>query len=366
MNAGPSGRSTLRRRLATAAAAGACAVTVLTTTAFTGAWSPPAPGPALAADPSVGAFVAAPVETLPDPAPPTRTSTVVVPGVPGRVTLLTDLRYATASPSEVLDLWLPPHTGRLVPLVIFLHGGAFVEGDKSDYAPMAEPVLRSGYAVASINYRMTGEQGFPAAVQDTKAAVRWLRAHARAYELRADRFGVWGESAGGYLAAMVGATGSQHTGFDVAALGNAATSSAVQAVVDEYGPTDFLTMDAESVVPGGCPGDWWMRHDDPDSPDSLWLGGPAPLVPAVARSASVLTYVAKAAKGTLPPFAVDHGAEDCTVPYGQSLDLVRALRARKAQVSFTLVAEAGHSDPLLHDRMDAPTIHWLHTILDRR
>jgi len=298
--------------------------------------------------------------------PPTRTRLVVMPGVAGRVTVVTDLRYASASPSEVLDLLLPPHAGRRIPLVIYIHGGAFLEGDKAESGPVAQALLRSGYAVASINYRMTGEARYPAAVQDAKAAVRRLRADARTYGLRPDRFAVWGESAGGYLAAMVGATGSQRTVFDAPQLGHATTSSAVQAVVDEYGPTDFLTMDADSVDPGGCPGDWWMRHDEPDSADSRWLGGALPSIPAVARAASPLTYVARAARGTLPAFAIDHGDEDCTVPYAQSLALVRALRARKAPVSFTLVPGAGHSDDRLHDLMTPPIVRWLHTVLDRR
>ena len=130
------------------------------------------------------------------------------------------------------------------------------------------------------------------------------------------RIGIWGSSAGGYLAAMSGATTGARTSFDDPALGNATVSSDVQAVVDWYGPSDFLTMDAQTRSPGGCPGTA-DRHDPASSPESRLLGGAIQTVPQKAAQASPLTYVATAS--SLPPFLVMHGKADCQVPYAQSV-----------------------------------------------
>ena len=120
-----------------------------------------------------------------------------------------DVAYASTSSSQVLDLWLPPNASGPVPLVIFIHGGAFKGGDKAMEACNVQALLDRGYAVASVNYRLSGEAPFPAAVQDAKAAVRYLRANATTYGINPDQIAAWGESAGGNLAAMLGVTGGQ-------------------------------------------------------------------------------------------------------------------------------------------------------------
>jgi acetyl esterase/lipase len=169
-----------------------------------------------------------------------------------------DLAYADESPSERLDLYVRTREKERAPLVIWIHGGAFVVGDKKsmprrNFGP--PPVQRSpmgpfqiqvpdvaalvakGYAVVSLNYRLEGNNvlGMIHATQDAKAAVRFLRANASKYSLDPARFAVWGNSAGGYMAAMLGLTGDRHSVFDEGALGNAGVSSAVQAVVVWYG-----------------------------------------------------------------------------------------------------------------------------------
>ena len=162
-----------------------------------------------------------------------------------------DLAYVSAGhPRQRLDLYLPERTGPL-PLLVYVHGGAFRGGDKGD-GPALE-YLDEGYALASINYRLSQHAVFPAQIEDCKAAVRWLRAHAGEYRLDPDHMAIGGTSAGGHLAAMVGTTGLVRD-FDVGE--HLDRSSRVQAVVDYFGPTDFLQMDTHRL-PGG------MVHDGP-------------------------------------------------------------------------------------------------------
>ncbi len=174
-----------------------------------------------------------------------------------------DLAYANQSPVEKLDLYLPPPSAVPAPLVIWIHGGGFMVGDKrsmprQNFGPAPKPtsmmgpyqiqvpdvaaLTAKGYAVVSLNYRLA-ESMFAAAypaLRDGKAAVRFLRAHAVKYHLDSSKFAVWGDSAGGYMAAMLGVTGDQATAFDDPSLGNAGVSSAVQAVVVWYGAEDRL------------------------------------------------------------------------------------------------------------------------------
>jgi len=253
------------------------------------------------------------------------------------------VHYASASASQVLDLWKPVDAVAPVPLIIFVHGGAFVAGDRSMEDQYIAPVLAAGYAAASLDYRLSGEAPFPAAVQDVKAAVRFLRANAARYGLDPDRFAAWGQSAGGYLATMIGTTGDQATVFDDPSLGNAGVSSAVQGVVDLSGPTDFLQLDAQfaSVTPAACNG-VVPAYDPADSPVSLFLGAPLQAVPDRAAAADPITYIATAKK--LPAFFIAHGDSDCQVPHQQSQILHEALRAAGATSTFTLVAGAGHDE----------------------
>jgi acetyl esterase/lipase len=153
--------------------------------------------------------------------------------LPG-VKSLRDLEYARAGEkSLLLDLYLPEKSRHSLPLIIWIHGGAWTGGDKADCP--ARRLLQRGYAVASINYRLSNEAIFPAQIEDCKAAIRWLRAHAKQYGLDADHFGAWGSSAGGHLVALLGTTGDLKQ-FDKG--DNLDFSSRVQAVCDFYGPTD--------------------------------------------------------------------------------------------------------------------------------
>src|SRR5262249_12628746 len=145
-----------------------------------------------------------------------------------------DLPYVTGGHQrQTLDLYLPS-AEQPVPLIIWIHGGAWRVGSKEDDLPL--DYLAQGCAVASINYRLSQHALFPAQIEDCKAAVRWLRANATRFKLDPQRFGAWGPSAGGHLAALLGTTGAVRA-FEVGA--NLVVSSRVQAVVDYFGPTDF-------------------------------------------------------------------------------------------------------------------------------
>jgi acetyl esterase/lipase len=245
--------------------------------------------------------------------------------VPRGVTLLRDLAYVPdGHERQKLDLFLPERKAEgPLPVIVWIHGGAWREGDK--WPCLADRFPTRGYAVASINYRLSGDAPFPAAIEDCKAAVRWLRGHARDYNLDPERIGVWGASAGGHLAALLGTSG------DVKELegkgGNLDQSSRVQAVVDWYGPTDFLQM-----------GGW---HDRAASPESRFIGGALQEHKEAVARANPLTYLGKDA----PPFLIMHGDADETVPLGQSELLAEALKKAGAKVVFKKIRGAGHADP---------------------
>jgi len=226
-----------------------------------------------------------------------------------------------------LDLYLPAE-GESFPLIVYVHGGAFKAGSKEMGVPV--DLLSEGYAVASINYRLSRHAKFPAQIEDCKAAVRWLRCHADKYGIDPNHFASFGYSAGGYLAVMLGVTGDIKD-FDVGE--NLDQSSAVQTVVDFFGPTDFLQMDAHRL-PGG------MVHDAEDSPESELFGGPIQQNKEKVSKANPINYVSPAD----PPFLIFHGDADPLVPHHQSVLLEEALKKAGVPVLFYTVKGAGHGD----------------------
>jgi acetyl esterase/lipase len=237
-----------------------------------------------------------------------------------------DLAYVSGGHDlQKLDLYIPKSRGP-VPLVIFVHGGAFRGGDKRDQSPRR--FLQDGYAFASLNYRLSQDAIFPAQIEDCKAAVRWLRSHAATYGLDPDRFGAWGTSAGGHLVAMLGTTGETHV-FDVGE--NLDVSSRVQAVADWFGPTDFLQMDAHKLPNG-------MGHNAPGSPESRLIGGALQQNKDKAMRANPITYITPSA----PPFLIAHGDGDRLVPHHQSELLEAALKKAGVPVTFYTVKGGSH------------------------
>lgn len=248
-----------------------------------------------------------------------------------------DVAYASTSPAQVLDLFLPESPGPY-PLVVNIHGGAFMMGSKEMLdAPIARALLKSGIAVASVNYRLSGEARFPAAVQDVKAAVRFLRGNAARYALDPARVLAFGQSAGGNLASMLGTTGDTRE-FDDPALGHADQSSSVVAVVDWFGPTDFVHLDVHAAEQG-CP-EADQRHGEADSPESRYLGAAVATVPELAARASPITHIS----ARTPRFLLQKGSDDCTVPVAQSQEFYDALHAAGIPVDLDILQGAGHGD----------------------
>lgn len=281
---------------------------------------------------------------------------VGVPAVRGQVVLdkparensaalrptIADLAYADKSPLQKLDLYLPENNGQPAPVVIWMHGGGFRAGDKRSmprtyFGPPPKPVgpdgpyqiqvpdaaalVAKGYAVVSLNYRLDGAYSIPlgadSALQDGKAAVRFLRANAGKYGIDPNRFAVWGNSAGGYVAAMLGVTGDQPTDFDNKALGNADVSSAVQAVVVWFGAIDNL--------PG-------MRYS---IPYYLWTAK------------------------NVPPFLIANGDADPGVTKTNAQRLHDVLKKAGVQSTLTILPGAGHEDPAFMETQMIPTFAFL-------
>lgn len=246
-----------------------------------------------------------------------------------------DLAYASVSDAQKLDLYLPEGSGPF-PLVMMVHGGGFMFGDKADGAGLTgvDQLLAAGYAVASINYRLSGEAQYPAQIHDAKAAVRFLRANAAQYNLDSDNFGAWGASAGGNLVALLGTTCGV-TELEGADLGNADQSSCVQAVVDWFGPIDFLKMD-EQFAGTSCP----QTHDAADSPESKLVGAPIQTVPDLVKTTNPMNYI----DDQDAPFIIQHGSADCNIPPVQGQNLADALAAAIGadNATYTLIDGAGH------------------------
>lgn len=252
-----------------------------------------------------------------------------------------ELAYGHESPSQRLDIYLPELGNGPFPVIVAMHGGAFKGGDKGDMQvnPMLSG-LQHGYAVTSINYRLSGEAIFPAPIRDCKAAVRFLRANAARYRLDPDRIAVWGASAGAHLAALVG-TSPWVRELDEPGAADLGVSCAVQAVVLWSGPVeDFLKMDEEFHRSGlGTP-----DHSAEDSPESLLMGKKITEIPEFVRMASPMTYITE----EVPPFLIQHGAVDHIVPVEQSIEFaaVMARIAGPARVTLEVLPEVyHHGDP---------------------
>lgn len=251
-----------------------------------------------------------------------------------------DLQYAHLSPAQKLDIYLPEVGQGPFPVILYIHGGGFAEGDKRDIHLLSYlKALEKDYAVASVNYRLSGEAVFPAGLQDVKAAIRWLRAHCEKYLLDTDRIAACGGSSGGNFAAMVCLT--DHVPFfDDESLGNMDCSCSVSAAVDFFGPIDFLTMDEQLIESGYGPAD----HGQADSPESRYLGARLSDVPLKVALASPMTYIHK----DMPPILIQHGRLDTLVPVQQSIlfveKLIEIVPADKFE--FDIIEGAGHGDPL--------------------
>lgn len=264
------------------------------------------------------------------PLPPARAAA-------GGTRLLAGVPYAALPGSRPLelDLWLPPQAPDAAPVVLFLHGGGWRIGSRHLAGPEfvgAEPtpfehVAQAGIAVASADYRLSGEARWPAQLHDVKAAVRWLRARAGELGIDGERIAAWGESAGGHLAELLGLT------IDDRALegnlGVTGTSSRVSAVVAWYAPSDLPAMS----------GDTGTDPMEPGTREARLVGAPLPTVTDAAAEASPIAHVSPAA----PPFLLLPGSADQLVPCAQSERLHSALKAAGVDTELTRYEGADHA-----------------------
>lgn len=250
-----------------------------------------------------------------------------------------DVPYASTSATQKLDIFLPDAGEGPFPVIISIHGGAFKLGNRKsgELVPMLAGRAR-GYAVVSVDYRLSGEARFPAAVHDLKAAVRFIRVHAGEYRLDAARIVAWGGSAGGNLAAMLGTSAGD--AYLEGTEGDAKASSAVQAVVDWYGPISFSTMDAEFKALGMTPK--MGATSVASSPESEYLGKTVgtPEAGPLVGLASPASYI----DATDPPFYIQHGTADTNVPLTQSVNFAGKLAASigAGKVMFEKLEGSGH------------------------
>jgi acetyl esterase/lipase len=218
-----------------------------------------------------------------------------------------------------LDLYLPQADGP-TPVIVHVHGGGWRRGSRREPLPVLGPdfydsLTAQGFAVAAIDYRLSGEARFPAPAQDVQTAIGWVREHAASYGLDADRVFGWGDSAGGHLVLLAALTGAKMHG-----------------VVAWFPVTDLAGLLADVADAGGVP------DPGPQSREALLLGAPAASAPDLAQRASPVTY----ASASAPPILLMHGAADDMVPPAQSLRLAGALSAAGARVEVELVPGATH------------------------
>lgn len=262
-----------------------------------------------------------------------------------------DVAYGGPWETQKLDLYLPNDGEGPFPVILAIHGGGFMEGDKTgeDIEPMLEGVNR-GYAVAAVNYRLSGEALFPAAISDVKAAVRYVKANAEAYNLDPDKIAVWGSSAGGHLAALAGTSGDDET-LESKNPANLGYTSDVQAVVKWYGQIDFLKIDEQFEEAGVAPE--ISDRNTIDSPESKFLGGSLVEKADAAKKANPETYITE----NDPAFLIQHGSADPNVPAQQSIDFAEKLTNTLGEenVEFNLFEGAVHGGEPFHsdDNLDA-------------
>lgn len=249
------------------------------------------------------------------------------------VELSFDQPYAgNANPKQMVDVYVPKkrNSDKPLPVIALIHGGGWVNGDRLGYAAQAIQLARTGdYAAVTVGYRLTKEASWPAQVHDCKAAIRWIRAHAKQLKLDADKIAVWGSSAGGHLSSLLGTSGDvkelegdlgPNTGF----------SSRVQCVVNLCGPEDFtqaLMFDKE-----GKPN--WK-----DDAVSGLLGGNAQDKTAEAKAASPVTHVSK----DDPPFITFHGTKDQRVAFLHAMMIHEALGKAGVTSAVIPITDGGHS-----------------------
>lgn len=268
--------------------------------------------------------------TLIEPPEPSGSDMVDVGGVSRK---WLDVPYAAESPSQVLDIYLPEEGEGPFPLYIFIHGGAFIAGDKQDVQfLLAADGINRGFAVASVEYRKGFESKAPNALYDVKTAIRFLRAHAEEYRLDPARFALGGDSAGAYYAVFAAATAGL-PGFDGPDPLFPEVSGAVKAVVAQCGCYDLVGMTPPPEVEAKAPKEF-VPGTVPANLMSIYVGVNLRLIRDAAALLDPLTYIAK----DFPPTLVQVGRDDRIVSCTESLRLAETIEKRcgKDRVRFEI------------------------------
>lgn len=274
-----------------------------------------------------------------------------------------DVNYAGDSNAfHKLDIYLPEVEKPAYPVVIAVYGSAWFSNNSkgSVLGNIGKPLLEAGYAVIAPNHRSSNDAKFPAQINDIKAVVRFVRANAEKYKLDSSFVAITGFSSGGHLAALTGTSGSVGSftvGSESADLEgkvgeNTAFKSSVDAVVDWFGPTDFLKMDS-------CGSS--MAHNPANSPESNLIGGAIQENKDKCALANPITYV----NAGNPPFLILHGDEDPLVPHCQSEMLYNALQKAGVKSEFILVPGGKHGPGLFEDKYYKMMVDFFNEIKDK-
>ncbi len=260
------------------------------------------------------------------------------------IEVLRDLPYAeTENPRQRLDVYLPKarKSEAPLPIVVFIHGGGWLAGNKGSGQGNLLRFVESGdYAGISIGYRLTTEAQWPAQIHDCKAAIRWIKAHAKERGLDPTKIAVWGTSAGGHLVSMLGTSGDVK-GLEGTLGKHLDQDSKVTCVVNYFGPEDFLTMVRQPSTID--------RSQGNEYPEAKLLGGPVPEREAVAKEASPVTHISKGDA----PFFTAHGTKDPLVPFAQAEELHAALQKAGVPSLLQEMTNGGHGfqSPVLDERV---------------
>lgn len=247
-----------------------------------------------------------------------------------------DVRYVSnGDESQSLDIYYPEKPASTPqPLLVWIHGGGWQGGTKSQ--PPYLDQLKRGYIVASVEYRFSQKALFPAQIQDCQAAIRWLRANAKKYNIDVERIGAGGASAGGHLVALLGTSGGTNAFPSIG--GHADQSDQVQAVCDIFGPTDFWTVVQQADEDKNIKNVFKWNDGDPYS---KLIGGVLGKDREKCEAVSPVHYVSKDS----PPFLILHGDRDALVPYAQSVGLAERLSNVGVSVILQKLPGAGHGGP---------------------
>ena len=239
-----------------------------------------------------------------------------------------------------LDIFLPKEGNGPFPVIINIYGSAFFSNSSKGtifQSGLGQSLLKAGYAVVSINHRSSKDAIWPAQIHDVKAAIRFIRANANTFSLSPGFIGITGFSSGGHLSASAGTSNFKKTieinGKSADLEGSVGKfldmPSNVDAVVDWFGPTDFLSMDS-------CGSS--MKHDDPKSPESSLIGGPIQENKDLTQLANPMSFV----NPKSAPFLIFHGDKDPLVPHCQSEQLAIKLTEQKIKNELIIIPGGGH------------------------